>query len=61
MLFCADGHALPTGVRHWGEGSALQRGLPKSERETLWHVAHALSLLLGRDFSGGVASYAQSA
>ena len=49
---------LPTGIRHWEEPSQLQRGSKKRERETLWHIAHALSVLLGKDFSAGVANYA---
>ena len=53
---------LPTGIRHWGEKPARCSGaLPKSERETLWHITHALSLLLDRDFPDGVATYSQSA
>ena len=56
-----DTHCLPTGIRHWGEFSTLQRGLLMSEREMLWHIVHALSLLLGKDFQDGEASYAKSA
>ena len=50
--------ALPTGIRHLGEPSRLQRSLGKMERETLWHIAHGLSVLLRKDFQAGVASYA---
>ena len=60
MCAPADSCSLPTGVRHWGEKSTLQRGLPKSERETLWHITHALSLLLDKDFPDGVSNYAQT-
>ena len=52
---CVD---LPTGVRHKGESSSLQPGLNKTERETLWHIAHGISILLQKDFSAGVANYA---
>ena len=34
--------------------------MPKTERETLWQVAHALSVLLNKDFEAGVANYAAS-
>ena len=56
----AEDVSLPTGIRHVGERSRLQRGMPKTERETLWHIAHALSTMLGKDFSAGTASYAAS-
>ncbi len=52
----ADPVDLPTGVRHKGEHSP--EGLDKSERETLWHIAHGVSILLRKDFSEGVANYA---
>ena len=49
---------LPTGIRHCKESSQLQPGGDKRERETLWHIAHALSVLLGKDFNAGAARYA---
>ena len=58
--FFAENVKLPTGIRHLGETSSLQPGMPKMERETLWHIAHALSVLLLKDFNAGVASYAAS-
>ena len=54
----AAGVRLPTGIRHWDEPSQLQPGCQKRERETLWHIAHALSVLLGKNFDAGVARYA---
>ena len=56
----AENVNLPTGIRHLGEASVLQPGMPKMERETLWHIVHALSVLLLKDFSAGVARYAAS-
>ena len=60
MCAVAENVDLPTGIRHLGELSILQPYLPKTKRETLWHVAYALSVLLHRDFESGVASYAAS-
>ena len=60
MCAVADHVNLPTGIRHLGEPSSLQGGKPKMERETLWHITHALSVLLQKDFSAGVASFAAS-
>ena len=48
---------LPTGIRHWDELSDLHPG-QKRERETLWQIVHALSVLLDKNFNAGVASYA---
>ena len=49
---------LPTGIRHCKESSQLQPGCDKRERETLWHITHALSVLLGKNFNAGAARYA---
>ena len=62
----AENLNLLTGIRHLGETSTLQprmmpHGRPKTERETLWHIAHALSVLLLKDFQAGVACYAAAA
>ena len=55
-----DDATFPTGIRHLGEPSSLQPGVPKMERETLWHIAKALSILLYKSFKDGVASYEAS-
>ena len=57
-VLCAGCPDLPVGIRHLCEPSTLEPGMNKMERETLWHIAHALSILLHRDFKAGVQSYA---
>ena len=34
--------------------------MDKMERETLWHIAHGISVLLRKDFEAGAASYGRS-
>ena len=60
----ADHVNLPAGVRHLEEATCLQPGkdvnLPKTKDETMWHIVHAVSILLRKDFKAGVARYAAS-